>query len=146
MSGAPSDGGKRNGSRSQPAHPHHLPSEHEHAPFERDETRGPAVMPRRKGYYGSVVQLKSIEHEPLALLPEGEQDDRPPDLVVGAEAIAGELGIDKKRLSKVLFRYRRSSTPPPVRKVRGLGLAAERKPLRAWWRRVLVPEDAHTRR
>jgi hypothetical protein len=68
--------------------------------------------------------------------------------IIGARAIAAELQITKQQLKSMLYPKRRGKTtdadqnddlpPAPIRKVRGLGLAADRRTLQAWWRQVLA--------
>ena len=80
-------------------------------------------MPRRQGYYAHSGPLPSPapQLEPL----------------VGADAIAAALGIEPKRLYRLIEKHKGSPDAPPIHKVPGLGLSADRLTLLAWWARRL---------
>lgn len=101
-------------------------------------------MNGRRGYYPRVVAPTPAEPSPA---PTVDQDNRL-EPVVGMHAIAEELGITEQQLKSMLYPKRRGKTdgtdqhddlpPAPIRKIRGLGLTADRATLQAWWRAVLT--------
>jgi hypothetical protein len=95
-------------------------------------------MPRRN-YYMPRVVASSAPAPAVA-----EQADIVP--VVGRVAIAAELKITVDQLDNMIYidprRAATSGERPPIHKVRGIGLVADRALLLDWWRRVLRGETA----
>ena len=70
-------------------------------------------------------------------------DDRPAELVRGADAIAKRLGITKAEFYRLRSPDKRTkgvAAKMPVREAPGLGLVAEGAALDAWWKRYLRGE------
>jgi hypothetical protein len=59
-------------------------------------------------------------------------------------AIAAALGITIQQLKSLLYPNKRHggdlALKPPIKKVRGLGLVADRGVLLSWWRRTLADD------
>jgi hypothetical protein len=86
------------------------------------------MMARRQGYYPRIVHSTSEATPPA----------EPPQPLIGAGAIAEALQIAPEQLKSLLYpASRRVRIGIPARKLAGLGLAAEREELLAWWRAYL---------
>lgn len=98
------------------------------------------ARPRRSGnFYLSAVPSPAPPPPPDTPAPE-EADVQP---ILGAEAIAGVLGIQPKQVYRMLEKASKAGAPaPPIRKVPGLGLSADKATLLRWWRHTLTGSAA----
>ena len=104
-------------------------------------------MTMRRGYYQSPAPKPAhrASGKSSAYQARNTQEaEEPVEPVIGAAAIAARLKIKKSQLYRILSPDRRrvaeSTEPqmqPPIRKLPGLGLAADGPTLDAWWRAVL---------
>jgi hypothetical protein len=94
---------------------------------------------RRDYYMPKVAAARPPEPAPAAIADELQP-------IVGREAIAATLKISLKQLDRLIYADDRRPTSaheqPPIRKIRGLGLVADRAALLGWWTRMLRGESA----